>query len=284
MAGGMHRTFSVPNPIHFFRLAECFYRNRAEIRRLAKISPISLTKPVVSKGRQCFRPVVSFRNRPAERARVRASARFILRADIARFFPSIYTHSIAWAFHGKAFAKAHRHDSTLLGNQLDSHFQSLQDRQTIGIPIGQDISRVIAEVILGQVERNLGYKNFPEGIRCIDDYEIGFLSRSRASAFRQRLERGLAEYELALNSLKTNILTLPQLLSDRWDTELRRFEFDQGPLETRATDEEHVDPLADADLPDSFRTTQDGERLLAFLNTAIALQQEFRDEGVLRFA
>lgn len=284
MAGGARRTFSLPNPVHYFRLAECFHRHWKTLRKLSHLSPISLTKPYVATGRQCFRPKVGFRERPAERARVRANARYVLRTDIARFFPSIYTHSIAWAIHGKAQAKTNRRNSALVGNQLDHHFQNLQDGQTIGIPIGQDISRVIAEVILAQVEQSLGYSRFPDGMRCIDDYEVGFLNRAAATGFQHRLEQALAEFELSLNPLKTSIMPLPQLLIDRWDSELRRFDFGQGPLEARDADEEAVNPLADANIPDAFRTAHDASNLLVFLNTAIALQHEFKNEGVLRFA
>ena len=37
-----------------------------------------------------------------------SSYRYIARTDIARFYHSIYTHSIPWAYHGKRVAKADR--------------------------------------------------------------------------------------------------------------------------------------------------------------------------------
>jgi len=235
---GMRRLFSIPNPVHFYRLAKCFFANWPAIAAQASRSPISLSKPLLSGGKRCFRPKVNFRDRPAHRAHVRSTARFILRGDIARFFPSIYTHSIPWAFHTKVVAKAD-HSPALFGNALDKHFRDLQDGQTIGIPIGQDISRVIAEAVLSYVEEEMGIKKWPFGIRCIDDYEIGFLDSTEAGEFRHRLEHALAEFELALNPLKTAILPLPQLLIDRWDAELRRFDF--GPALSFATDEDEED-------------------------------------------
>ena len=84
--------------------------------------------------------------------------------------------------------------------------------------------------------------------------------------------------------LKTRLLSLPQLLLDRWDSELRNFDFGEGPLESRHLDEVEIDPEIEADTPDGFRTAPDPERLLLFLNKAIALQLEFPDEAVLRFS
>lgn len=37
--------------------------------------------------------------------------RFVVKADISTFFPSIYTHSIPWALVGKAVAKQNRSKS-----------------------------------------------------------------------------------------------------------------------------------------------------------------------------
>lgn len=278
--GGSRRVFSIPNPVHFFRLAECFLANWPAIEAQVKKSPISLTKPLLSSGRRCFRPTVDFRDRPAHRARVRSTARAILRCDISRFFPSIYTHSIPWAFHTKPVAKKNFGPS-LFGNQLDAAFRNLQDKQTVGIPIGQDISRVIAEAILAAIETDMQLKKWPAGMRCIDDYEVAFLSATEAEAFRYQLERALTEYELALNPMKTAILSLPQLLMDRWDAELRRFDLGGSGVAGEDEDESNVDltPFTESYTPSLRR-----EDLLLFINKAIELQSEFKGEAVLRFS
>lgn len=226
--GGLRRQFSIPNPVHFHRLTKFFLAHWPQLEPLAKRSAISLTTPILSGGRHCFRPAVNFELRPSHRARVRASARYILRADVARFFPSLYTHCIPWAIHGKATAKAAFFAGTsgsLFGNELDKRFRDLQDRQSIGIPVGQDVSRVIAEIVLGAVESAMPYRRFPVGMRCIDDYEVGFIRRQDAAEFRNHLERALNEFELALNPLKTDILGLPhgRNLENEFGTPLNQF-------------------------------------------------------------
>jgi hypothetical protein len=279
--GGARRLFSIPNPVHFFRLASCFFDNWASIEPLARASKISLTRPILSNGKRAFRHEVNVRDRPLHRARVRSTARFILRTDISRFFPSIYTHSIPWAIHTKARAKGDRSDS-LYGNQLDKHFRNLQDAQTIGIPIGQDISRVIAEIILGDVESKMGIKKWPAGMRCIDDYEIGFLSHAEASEFQHKLEGSLRDFELAINPMKTAIRGLPQLLIDRWDAELRQFDFGVKPPDPDEDDDESGTNVAKAAERPHLEPTK--EQLLLFFNRAIDLQAQNKDQAVLRFS
>lgn len=275
--GGSRRQFSIPNPVHYYRLARCFHANWASIEIQARKSIFSITKPIQSTGKRSFRPEIDFRERPIHRARVRSTARFILRTDITRFFPSIYTHSIPWAFHTKALAKAN-YSHGLFGNELDFHFRNLQDKQTIGIPIGQDISRIIAEAILSHIEAEIGLKRWPVGIRCIDDYEIGFIDATAAQAFLGKLQQALSEFELALNPHKTAILSLPQLLIDRWDSELRRIKL--GEVGSAFDDD---DDLVNQ-VPSFLEVHPKKEQLLLFFNKAIELQTQFRDEAVLRFS
>jgi len=287
--GATRRQFSIPNPVHFYRLAKCFHAHWSDIEPLATASPLSLTKPLLSHGKRCFQHSVNFRDRPIYRAKVRSTARYILRADIARFFPSIYTHSIPWAFHGKAVAKKNR-GNNFWANQIDMCFRNLQDGQTIGIPIGQDISRVIAEVILWRVEELLSISRKANGIRSIDDYEVGFMSESEAETFLNKLERALSEYELALNPLKTFILPLPQLLIDKWDSELRGFNFISAlkeslhPLEDEEEDEEDGSDGLVPNRHDRFRYSPRRDQLINFFNKAIDLQQTFKEDAVLRFS
>ena len=206
-------------------------------------------------------------------------SRFVLRADIAQFFPSIYTHSIGWAFHSKAQCKANRGNS-LLGNLIDTHVRNMQDGQTSGIPIGQDISRIIAEVILGRVDEEVCRKHKKlVGIRCIDDYEFGFRNAGDADKVQTTLRQELEAYELNLNPLKSGISPLPQFLIDQWDSELRNHLFRRS---ISVADEN------DHQLHDwnefSWGEGLQAQALLNFFNKAIELQREFPQEGVLRFA
>jgi hypothetical protein len=104
---------------------------------------------------------------------LRSRSRYVIQTDISRFYQSIYTHSIPWALHGKAAAKANR-SRRLIGNTLDKLVREGQDRQTIGVPIGPDTSLIIAEIILSSVDEALKRKRLKNGLRYIDDYDFGF--------------------------------------------------------------------------------------------------------------
>ena len=62
------------------------------------------------------------------------------------------------------------------------------------------------------------------GFRYIDDYEFTFRTVSAAEEALVRLEESVAEYELALNPLKTVIKPLPQTLDREWVITIRDYE------------------------------------------------------------
>ena len=56
--------------------------------------------------------------------------------DLTDCYGAIYTHSIAWAVHGKNVAKDSRNVNGLIGNQIDKHLRGMSHGQTNGIPQG----------------------------------------------------------------------------------------------------------------------------------------------------
>lgn len=66
----------------------------------------------------------------------------VFRTDVKNFYPSLYTHSIPWALHGKRMIRkpANRHNFNHVGNRLDKLFQNANDQCTNGIPIGPAVS------------------------------------------------------------------------------------------------------------------------------------------------
>ncbi|MBR0789698.1 RNA-directed DNA polymerase [Bradyrhizobium manausense] len=167
----------------------------------------------------------SFEAVQREAKRRSARARHIVRADIAKFYPSIYTHSIPWALHGKQAAKANTdpNDATLYGNYMDWALRLGQSSQTIGVPIGTDISRVTAEIIGSAIDaivletsgaRTVGY------VRNIDDFYIGCTSLSDAETILASLSSALREFELSLNDEKTEIIDASEFYDDDWASEL----------------------------------------------------------------
>jgi hypothetical protein len=127
----------------------------------------------------------------------------MLRADVQKFYPSVYTHSIAWAVETKAKAKTKLKSMALLGNRLDACIRQAQLGQSVGIPIGPDTSWVISEVILAAVDELLAKQlGGIRGNRAVDDYELYFKTAGEAEDALTSLQAALAYYGLDLNSSK----------------------------------------------------------------------------------
>lgn len=148
---------------------------------------------------------------------------FIVKADIKNFYPSIYTHSIAWALHGKSKIRRKENvsDFTFLGNRLDKLFQNANDGCTNGIPIGPVVSDIIAEIIAASVDRVLSRNLREQKIDCAatrfkDDYRILVKSDTDGRAVIKFLQAALRESHLELSDEKTSIQALPAGLFREW--------------------------------------------------------------------
>jgi hypothetical protein len=257
-SGSLRRKLSIPNPIVFYQLASCIVENWHDLQRSASQSPYSLTTPVDGIMSRAIERQYSLTERPIRRAQLRSTARYTLQADINRFYPSVYTHSIPWAIHTKAAAKANRGDG-LLGNRIDRLVRNGQDGQTMGIPIGPDTSLLLAEIILNALDTRLAGNGITAGFRYIDDYELGFKTLAEAEEALAFLQEVLNDYELALNPSKTRIIKLPVATELLAISELRTFQ---------------------------FRTSVAGQEsdILRYFDRAFVLSNKNPEEGILKYA
>ena len=154
-----------------------------------------------------------------------AGAKYVVKADIATCFPSMYTHSIPWALHGKVEAKMSSSISKLSGNLLDKVTQNIRDKQTNGLLIGPHSSNVISEIILTSVDLDLQKKGYEKILRHIDDYTFYAKTHDEAERFVKDLGMCLRAYELSLNDKKTQILELPRPSTENWIQRLNTFAF-----------------------------------------------------------
>jgi hypothetical protein len=233
-SSGLRRRLTIANPIHFFNLAELIETDRASIGAHVASSPLSLSCPTVDpKGVRALVPATQVQDLIANRAKSRAGGKYTLVADISEFYPSIYTHTIPWALHGKTFAKANLDNATLLGNRLDKLVRIGQEGQTVGIPIGPDTSLVVAELVLAAIDivfsaGSAGVAGHA-GFRWMDEYEMSFSDFNSAESALAELQHILAEFELRLNPRKTRIDDGPFGFEPRWLREIRSFQFSPSP-------------------------------------------------------
>lgn len=142
--------------------------------------------------------------------------------DISKCFPSIYTHSISWAVRGKLEAKSRAFNG---GNNrqnvqhgfpeaFDRFMQSINYRETNGIIIGPEISRIFAEIILQWIDCKVE-KALPPSThdyvccRYIDDYYVFYNDEKTLRSFEERLKQELEQFKLYLNPSKRETIHRP---------------------------------------------------------------------------
>jgi len=134
---------------------------------------------------------------------------YVFHADITDCYAAMYTHSIAWALHGKTAAKAAKTDQTLIGNVIDAHIQDMRHGQTNGIPQGSVLMNLIAEMILGYADLELSKRLTKDSIseflvlRYRDDYRIFVNNPQTGEAILKALTEVMIDLGLKMNTAKT---------------------------------------------------------------------------------
>ena len=136
---------------------------------------------------------------------------FIIHTDIIDCYPSIYTHSISWALHGKSVAKAKRFDHALLGNAIDELIRDMRSGQTNGIPQGSTLMDFVAEIVLGYADCRLKSKldshciNGYKILRYRDDYRIFVNNPEDGRLILRCLTEVASELGMKLHPGKTDV-------------------------------------------------------------------------------
>lgn len=227
------RRMAIPNPLNYMRIVNCIVDNRNDIMELFNASTISLTKPSSNQNDTQKRAYNRISNTPTETRRENeklfSNNSVCIKMDISNFFDSIYTHSVSWAIHGKADAKANKNDRSKLGNKIDDALQSLNDRQTHGILVGNAISRIVAEIILCNIDREITNK-FPNVNVCrfVDDYSFYITDKESPTAIISFVRNQLLEYDLVLNESKTHVINAPFLLERSGIDEIKAISTDDA--------------------------------------------------------
>ncbi len=230
--GRLRRVLSVPNPVNYYHSAKSIADNWADIAAHYRKSDQALSRPVVDTSR-ALGWEKGFSELSDAKLKTRSASKYILKADISNFYPSIYTHSIPWALHTKPVAKGAFGFSASIGNQIDTHIRNCQEMQTKGVPIGPDASFVIAEIIMTAIDEMLIPIVGKKYHRYIDDFEFGCGSLQQAEATLARLQEILEHFELALNSSKTKIVESPCSLDPVWLHDLKNFKFRRGKIQQK---------------------------------------------------
>ena len=134
---------------------------------------------------------------------------YLIHTDISDCYGSTYTHSIAWALHGKDEAQREREDRGMTGNVIDSRIRDMRGSQTNGIPQGAVLMDFVAEMVLGYVDSRLSERIDDEKVedyrilRYRDDYRIFTNNPKDGERILKLLTEELIYLGLKLNSSKT---------------------------------------------------------------------------------
>ena len=248
--GKLSRRFlQIPNPKHFSLLSEKIANKWTDFEHVFALSEYSKSYPVpetnpskrsvstVSKSLSDFRT-----------SRLQTSFGKIIEVsvDISKFYPTIYTHSVAWGLLGKDKAKSYFKQKDNLAaliaagdadaalyksaEEIDIAIRSCQERQSIGIPIGPDTSHILAEIVACRIDSILKTKFDDIGLslkacRYYDDYYLYVSTRDEADKVLKGLQLILADFQLEINESKVTIKEFPFAFEDEFATRLLQFVF-----------------------------------------------------------
>jgi hypothetical protein len=251
--GKLSRRFlCIPNPKHFIDLSKKIVDNWQEFKTVFNLSKYSqsLPKPEINPIKRSVstlsKGVSDFRDHKISTS---LSKLIEIRVDISKFYPTIYTHSITWAFLGKEKAKlyyknknnlktlidANDHDAKLykLADDIDTYVRNCQERQSIGIPIGPDTSHIISELIACRIDSIL-QDEFSDiklkGCRYYDDYYLYVSTRDEADRVLKGLQRILNDFQLEINESKVKIKEFPFAFEDKFTLIFNQFDFKETSL------------------------------------------------------
>ncbi|WP_111474389.1 RNA-directed DNA polymerase [Methylobacterium sp. XJLW] len=224
---GNRRFYATPNPVSYLPIAQFLQSHERTLFRQYNKSAFSISAPQISEPSADRAISISSLSELSGRlsGKIRY-APYLLKTDIAQFFPSIYTHVIPWVAHGISSAKIdqNRHSKSVTFNKLDWYCQQCQNSQTRGIPIGPDAFRMIAESIACEIDKQLAQraeKYIIGAVRHVDDYYIGIKSEFDAAIVLSTLRDVLQNFELQINDAKTRIVSGLEPIDDIWAQRLR---------------------------------------------------------------
>jgi hypothetical protein len=182
----LRRVLALPHPASQLALSRLIADNRKEIQTTIDSAKISLYDTKTRAGPDRAFLGVNFNSKSIKEAEILFHYPVVLKADIANFFHTIYSHSIPWGVLGKEHVKKIREEGSKpeeaalerhWSSKIDLAVQRSNSTETFGISVGPDTSRIIAELLLAGVHQTEPFRRLIEdrgGYRLVDDFFIGF--------------------------------------------------------------------------------------------------------------
>ena len=256
----IHITHPIPQALLAFELAT----NWKAVQKWLLRQAFSLDEIRISNNYERSIKGINFALHRAKTGYLEATSDWLLKTDISRFYPTIYTHSIAWAAYGNKTVKDNLQIYVgSLADRLDLLVRSCNRNQTIGIPIGPETSRIIAEVISSRLDADFQSKipDIPKDHvdRLQDDWSVGLKTLEKAEKVLSAITMIYRDYGLEINGSKTSIEHIIASSGTSWISEISAFlSHRDGPIR--------------------------GARLREFLSLSLRLQSEYPNDSVINYA
>ena len=265
--GGQRRTFSVPHPVYVREQALFLRKHWSHISGIFDAATGSASRPIIDEVGPRHIRITPHQELPRLQLQRLSRYRYCLVTDVSRFYSSVYTHALPWAINGKSAAKLDTSPQSwkVFGNRLDYALRQAQSSQTIGIAVGPDTCKVVAEILMSAVDREfirLSGGTAPAYLRHVDDYWVGGQSVEACEKHLQNLRLALREYELDINEAKTRILPTQQVFRQSWSSGFER-------------------AIRDALRPGNGRTSSD---VVSVIGTVIEQAVREGDDGIIKRA
>lgn len=171
---------------------------------------------------------IDFQFHRIKKAYIEAQSDWLVKTDISRYYPSIYTHSIAWACYGKENVKNNRKIyEGALADRLDVLVRASNRNQTVGIPVGPETSRIVAELIGRHVDRNVcatvPHLDPLSMDRLQDDWFVGVRDLPTAQLVLSAIALSYRDFGLEINGSKTSLTETSRHTEDRDISEIAAF-------------------------------------------------------------
>lgn len=226
--GFERRNIGITHPIPQALLAKEISDNYSAVQKWLCRQTYSLDEIRVSGAYGRAIKGINFALHRAKKAYIEATSDWLVKTDITRFYPSIYTHSITWAAYGKEKVKTKlKLFEGSLADRLDILVRACNRNQTIGIPIGPETSRILAEIVSSRIDDDL--VPVPTDVplhavdRLQDDWFIGMGTLETSEKVLSHVVRAYREYGLDINGSKTSVTRVIKHLEEAWKSEIGGF-------------------------------------------------------------
>lgn len=196
----IRRTYKMPNIFSYVRLAHYIHLNKDYFSNLFFNNKQSTSKYFNQLQFKEFGVTEKISTK------LLSYGNHVLNLDLSNFYPSLYTHSLAWVDLGKQVAKNDHENG--IGNNLDKLVRAEQYGETHGVPTGNILTRIVTEYFLCKIDGELEDEGYLY-TRYVDDLKYPFNDEKSKDDFLTIVHDKCNEYNIALNEQKTLVEHYP---------------------------------------------------------------------------